>query len=87
MIKIPINVATSPITTLKDTYAEACKTCPSRSILAVSFVKAENVVKPPRSPVARNSRHSCVMLPLSLNPNTSPMKKQPIILTVNVPNG
>ena len=53
----------------------------------VSFEKAEKVVNPPRIPVAKNSRHSGVILPLSLNPKTIPIRKQPRILTVKVPNG
>ncbi len=82
-----MKVASNPINTLETTYAEACQSCPSRSNATVSYEKAEKVVNPPISPVARNSRHSGVRLPLSVKPKTIPMKKQPIIFTVKVPNG
>jgi len=87
MIEIPMNVASSPMITVPTMYADAYKSCPSRSSPTVSNEKAENVVTPPISPVARNSRHSGVRVPLSVSPKTIPMRKQPIIFTINVPKG
>jgi hypothetical protein len=48
---------------------------------------AEKVVNPPRKPVTKNNCQLRLTLPFSLNPNTSPIRKHPIILTVKVPNG
>ncbi len=44
-------------------------------------------MKPPQIPVARKSRSSGVMVVRSLNANTSPIAKQPIIFTLKVPKG
>jgi hypothetical protein len=53
----------------------------------VSIENVEKVVKPPQIPVAKNKRHSGEKLNFSLKPKTIPIAKQPIILTVKVPNG
>ena len=68
-------------------YAEAYKSCPSRIKLKVSLEKAEKVVNPPQMPVAKNNRISGDIFVLSLSPKTSPITKQPIIFTPNVPKG
>ena len=61
--------------------------CPLRNKSNVSIEKAEKVVNPPSKPVAKKSFISCETCPLPTSPKTIPIKKQPTMFTVNVPNG
>lgn len=87
MNEIPMKVAIRPRKILERIYADAYQNWPSRSIFTVSFEKAENVVNPPKTPVARNKRHSWVRFPLSLKPKTTPISKHPSMFTPSVPKG
>jgi hypothetical protein len=53
-----------------------------------SFANEEKVVKPPQNPTVRNIRHSVDKYAERSNiPYKTPMIKQPVILTRNVPQG
>ena len=87
--KIPIPVAIKPTSIDKNTYIRAVVISPLSSNEKVSAEKAEKVVNPPQNPVeSKNLDCSdkdsgrCME-----NPISSPISKQPIMLTVNVPNG
>ncbi len=56
-----------------------------RSKIILSKENDEKVVKPPRHPVIKKSRHTTGMLPFSLKPKIIPIKKQPIMFTHKVP--
>ena len=52
-----------------------------------SHEKDENVVNPPQIPVAKNKRHSPKPACLDAIPIMIPIKKEPIMFTVNVAKG
>ena len=53
----------------------------------VSKLNVEKVVKPPKKPTVRNNLNACGIMSdlFSTMPNTYPIKKQPIKLTLYVP--
>lgn len=56
------------------------------AIHKLSFIKAENVVKPPQNPVIRSNLVLCDDSP-SRSPYNRPTIKHPITFTANVPHG
>ena len=65
----------------------ALSICPVLIRWVLSIEKAEKVVKPPKRPVIRSSRHSIDNCHRSESPKRLPIIKQPITLTDKVPNG
>ncbi len=84
---MPAKVASRPSAMLTPTYKNAVAISPLRISETVSYEKAEYVVNPPNMPVAKNKRHSWLIVPFKLNANTKPIKKQPATFTTNVPYG
>ena len=77
-----------PSTTLPMVYNNVFVISPVRRRFIFSKANAENVVKPPHTPVIRNSRQSAVITALfSEAAKKIPIKKQPTMFTRNVPQG
>ena len=69
-------------------FANAYKNSPSRASASVSLPNDENVVNPPKTPTTNNARNSGVNKPrVSARYDNTPITKQPMIFTANVPNG
>lgn len=84
---MPRNTAANPNILLANRYNRADLYSPERSIIIVSRVKEENVVNPPKRPVKRNILVFGVKLKASAKIQQKPIRKEPIILTDNVPKG
>lgn len=70
------------------TFAVASHHCESRRSCAVSKAKLEKVVKAPKNPTRIMIRYSLLMdTRCSIMDQINPKKKQPIMLTANVPHG
>ena len=86
--RYPRAVSAIPTMTLTVTYPIKPHVFPVWSILRLSLAKVEKVVNPPQSPVVRSKHHELsVVENLAKSPYSSPMKKQPMRLTVKVPQG
>jgi hypothetical protein len=67
---------------------ESINPSPPFSSVAFSFIKVENVVKPPQKPVVSKRRTAGLTPPLLLgNEENIPIRKQPRTLTTIVPKG
>lgn len=89
MMIIPIPVARSPTKIDKITYKIAVVNSPLSINEKVSAENAEKVVNPPQNPV-ESKNLDCSDKDSGRwidSPTRNPMIKQPMIFTVNVPNG
>lgn len=87
MIHAPAKVKLNPKRTLIITYVSAIAACPVLMRLNVSPENAENVVKPPSTPVTSKSLVSVVTSVFSKRPNSKPINRQPNRFTSKVPYG
>ncbi len=76
-----------PRAKLANVYRIAEIIAPSRSKRKFSFMNVENVVKPPQKPVTNISLAEDEICPPNDSPDSKPIKKQPITLTIIVPQG
>lgn len=75
-----------PTTMLASRYTEKYNNSPAVNNECFSKANVENVVNPPQNPVVNNKVWLWLRkLPLKESPKIIPIKRQPIILTKNVP--
>lgn len=79
--------AIKPRARLCNVYSTAEGIAPSRPNSRFSFIKVENVVKPPQKPVTNTSFVMGEICPPSDSPESNPIRKQPMTLTAIVPQG
>ena len=79
--------AISPRARLSNVYSTAESIAPSRPNNRFSFINVEKVVKPPQKPVTKTSFVVGEICPPSDSPESRPIRKQPMTLTVIVPQG
>lgn len=79
--------AISPRARLSNVYNTAESIALSRPNSIFSFMKVENVVKPPQNPVTNINFVLGKICPPNDNPDSIPIRKQPITLTAIVPQG
>ena len=84
---MPATTAIRPKTTERKTFRIANWVSPVVQSVWVSRAKVENVVNPPRNPVARRGKtHPGALLPVKY-PKRQPIRKQPRRLQTRIPAG
>ncbi len=83
MNSAPIDKTTEPAA-----YAKACNSAPRSISVAVSRLKALNVVNPPSTPAVRNARNSGPKAPFAAPYSAiRPVANEPATLTIRIAHG